>query len=1047
MDSRPRNSEFWPLAPNQVAVHLADISANHAGLHSVAVAYQLTGVWESEQLENRFLGWIRGHPILSACVLERDGDLLMGPSGHLASWHVEDIPLDADAPEVARLRLRECRRAVDPSLGPMIRAVLLRYRGGVADLVIVASHLVVDEHSVEIIVAGLLGDGSAGTSAPGNYERWAAAARDAVNSADAETRAAHLRYELSVPAPMLEWGAGDAAVAGTDGARVPFELAGEAWRRLTAEARKKGVTPYSVLLAAVGLVWARDGGVPAVLVGATVNRRPVREIGTVGYFNSTVAVPVRPDDGQTVGDYLRAVHERSLRAYRDADLPLFATLPPSQADHAPHPQVAVVPCRPLPIVDLPGKRAVPYPDADLGVSQFPMTCYVDLDSTDGPRGFLQFQRRWFTPDTARLFARQVVAVVEECAAGLDTLFNEVTALGPQDTANVMSAARGSALPSDTDSADATITGVFARRAFEAPDRIAVTDLNSVLRYRDLDTRSAALAQSLVEAGVAPGGRVGVRMKRSGELVIALLAVLKAGAAYVPLDPDYPEARLAFIAEDTELSAIICDAGTDTADSVPRCRDVPLMCSNAVPGNSDTPLPLPDPDAVAYVIHTSGSTGQPKGVSVTHRNVLSLVKATRDELALRPSDVWTQFHSFAFDFSVWEIWGCLLTGGRLVVVPYWVSRNPEEFHSLLEDEEVTILSQTPTAFAQLIAADRMAHGHLSVRLLIFGGEPLDQRMLLPWFDRYPSTRAENMYGITETTVHCTRHTITRGDALAGSRSVGRPLPGWELYLLDSAGRLVAPGVPGEIYVGGVGVAHGYLGRPELTAERFAKRRLTERLSARLYRSGDRGRYLSDGNIEHLGRLDSQVKIRGFRIELGEVRNALLAVSGVRSAAVVVRKAQTPEARLDAYVVLAEDYDAGAVRRQVAERLPAHMVPATVTAIPELPLTSNGKLDAARLPEPIWNATGRDSKPAEFWQGRDDLAITVAALWEKILSVPVGIDDNFFDLGGNSLLAVRMSTALRDAGLPAIALREIFRHATPTRIARLLRSRAETAGESA
>jgi acyl-coenzyme A synthetase/AMP-(fatty) acid ligase len=382
-----------------------------------------------------------------------------------------------------------------------------------------------------------------------------------------------------------------------------------------------------------------------------------------------------------------------------------------------------------------------------------------------------------------------------------------------------------------------------------------------------------------------------------------------------------------------------------------------------------------------------------------------------------------FHSSAFDFSVWEIWGCLLTGGRLVVVPYFVSRDPERFRDLLAGEGVTVLSQTPSAFAPLVDA---AHVDLRVRLVVFGGEPLDARMLLPWFDRHPESacRMVNMFGITETTVHVTAQTVTRAEALAASRSVGPALPGWRLYVMDPAGRLVPPGVAGEIYVGGAGVALGYLNQAELTAERFLP---DPYAGGTMYRSGDRGRLLPDGRLEHLGRLDSQVKIRGFRIEVDEIRSVLLEDPGVRAAAVVARRGDPDDAataRIDAYVVVAGT-DTGSVRSRAARILPEYMVPATVTAVATLPLTANGKLDTSKLPAPALSAASKpDSRPT----GDDDLADTLAGVWAEVLGVPVGPDDDFFELGGNSLFAVRIGAAMRARGLPAVRLRDLFRNPT-------------------
>jgi acyl-coenzyme A synthetase/AMP-(fatty) acid ligase len=400
-------------------------------------------------------------------------------------------------------------------------------------------------------------------------------------------------------------------------------------------------------------------------------------------------------------------------------------------------------------------------------------------------------------------------------------------------------------------------------------------------------------------------------------------------------------------------------------------------------------------------------------------------------------VWTFFHSAAFDFSVWEIWGCLLTGGHLVVVPYEVSRSPEQFHDLLAERGVTVLNQTPSSFTQLVAVDRVAERDLAVRLVIFGGEPLDGRAVLPWLDRRPESRCRlvNMYGITETTVHVTAADVTRSTALAGSRSVGRPLPGWAVRVLDEKLRPVPPGVPGEIYVGGAGVAIGYLNRPDLTAERF---RTDPASGDRWYRSGDRGRLLPDGTLEHLGRLDDQVKLRGFRIELDEIRGVLAECPGVAAAAVVVRRSDPADpatARVDAYVV-AEAGATPAVGEHAARMLPRYMCPATVTFLAGLPMTPNGKVDRAALPEPVRPGTDRAAASAPV--GEDRLAGDLVDVWQQVFGCPVDVSDNFFELGGNSLLAVRMAALMRTRALPRLHPRTLYLHPTVRGLADALRS---------
>jgi amino acid adenylation domain-containing protein len=555
----------------------------------------------------------------------------------------------------------------------------------------------------------------------------------------------------------------------------------------------------------------------------------------------------------------------------------------------------------------------------------------------------------------------------------------------------------------------TITEVFAEQAARRGRAPAVSGDDRSFTYAELAARAECFAAGLRSRGIRPGDRVGIVHERGAELVALLLGVLRAGAVYVPLDPSYPRRRLTYITEDAGLALVVTDE-----------------IAAELPADGEVPAGLAGPDDPAYVIYTSGSTGRPKGVVVPHRNVVDLVSGTAEDFGFGDTDVWTWFHSVAFDFSVWEIWGPLLTGGRVVVVPEWTRRSPDEFAALLRDERVTVLNQTPSSFAQVIETQLRRFDDLPLRLVVFGGEPLDTFALLPWFDRYPETRCRlvNMFGITETTVHVTSQTVTRADALAGSRSVGRAIPGWEVHVVDARGRRLPPGVPGEIAVGGAGLAHGYLGRPDLTAQRFVTDRATGR---RRYLSGDLGRLLPDGRLEHLGRLDSQVKLRGYRIELDEIRKVLLAGPGVVAAAVVLAAPGTAEARLDAYVVTGDPHDGpdlAGLRARAAAVLPGYMVPSTFTAVSALPLTVNGKLDEAALPEPVLGGT-------PVAEATEDAGVVLAA-WRSVLGPAIGPDDHFFDSGGNSLLAAKTLAALRDAGLP-VGIRDLYGHPTPRLLA--------------
>ena len=544
--------------------------------------------------------------------------------------------------------------------------------------------------------------------------------------------------------------------------------------------------------------------------------------------------------------------------------------------------------------------------------------------------------------------------------------------------------------------------------------------------------------------------MGICLERSANLVAVMLGILRASATYVPMDPAYPDERLEYTASDAGLRLVVTTRTTFPAQLGGILLVEPAALRAEDPGEVRT---SPEPGDAAYVIYTSGSTGRPKGVVISHRSVVALIDATRENFGLGPGDTWSLFHSSAFDFSVWEIWGPLLTGGRLVVVPYWASRDPEQFWDLLDRERVTVLNQTPSAFRELNEVDTRRDHRLAVRLVVFGGEPLDTRRLRGWFDRYPERvcRLVNMFGITETTVHVTARTIRRADALAGSRSVGRAIPGWSVTVRDERLRPLPAGFPGEILVGGAGLALHYLGQPDLTAKRFVDDPWTGQV---LYRSGDLGCLRPDGELEHLGRIDSQVKIRGFRIELGEIASVIQGTAGVAAAAVVVGGdvARDPaNARLDAYVVMSAGSDPRVVRERAERMLPSHMVPSTVTLVPALPRTVNGKLDVCALPDPFagpHTPAGLDAGCRPRHEPRaaipDESPVASAAsladrlqeVWGEVLGVRVDPHDNFFEVGGNSLLAVRLAAAMRERDLPGLPIRLLYLNPTPAALAEAL-----------
>ncbi|MBP2455952.1 non-ribosomal peptide synthetase [Mycolicibacterium lutetiense] len=584
-------------------------------------------------------------------------------------------------------------------------------------------------------------------------------------------------------------------------------------------------------------------------------------------------------------------------------------------------------------------------------------------------------------------------------------------------------------------ASASITGLFAAQVARASDAPAVTFNGRSITYAELDAASDRLAHRLVSLGVGPGERVALLFPRSIEAIVSIVAVLKSGAAYLPIDPMHPDARIQFMLADAEPAVAVTT--TELMGRLAGC-DLEVIDFEEVRHRSGQSEALPSPTAadIAYLIYTSGTTGVPKGVAITHRNVVRLLETLDAELGLA-GQVWTQCHSLAFDYSVWEIWGALLFGGRLVVVPEAVTRAPEVLHALLAAEQVTMFSQTPSAFYALQAVDALRPGpggQLKLETVIFGGEALEPQRLRAWLDHHPgSPRLINMYGITETTVHASFREIVGVDAEGSVSPIGVPLAHLGFFVLDPSLRPVPVGVVGELYVVGTGLGCGYWRRGGLSASRFVACPFGG-AGARMYRTGDLASWGGDGQLRYAGRVDEQVKIRGYRIELGEIQTALAEADGVGQAAVIVREDHPGDKRLVGYIT--GTADPVAVRAALSERLPGYMVPTAVVVLATLPLTVNGKLDRRALPAPDYvNGQGYRA-PAT------PLEEVLAGIYAQVLSLGrVGVDDSFFDLGGDSLSATRLINAVNATLGADFAVRAVFE--TPT-VAQLAARAGESSG---
>ncbi|QUQ65086.1 non-ribosomal peptide synthase/polyketide synthase [Kutzneria sp. CA-103260] len=875
---------------------------------------------------------------------------------------------------------------------PLMRLAIVPLGGDRVRLTWTSHHIMLDGWSLgqvfEEVCAQYGGQVGAVRRPFRDYLSWLAAQDD--SAAETFWREALAGFETPTPLPYDRQPA--QAHQARSGQQVRVSLSEEDSSRLREFAQRHGLTVNTLVQGAWALLLSRQSGESDVVFGTTVSGRPDDLPGVesmIGMFINTVPTRVEVRGQEKLVPWLRSVQERQAETRRFDFVALhrlrgYSDVPAGQSLFD-----SMVAFENYPFDERAGV-AVQHVDAT-DSTNFPVVLRAYLDRR------LTFELATdpalFDVATAHAMAARLEALIVSFA---DDQLRNLPWMSEVERHTVLTDWQGSAvgLPAPT------ITELFAAQVQAAPNAVAVTFEGTSLSYAELNARANRLAHRLIAAGAGPESFVALCLPRTAELVIAVLAVLKAGAAYLPIDPGYPQDRIDRMMADSNALLMLTSVEAD--------------------GEPDTdPMSTTLPESPAYLIYTSGSTGVPKGVVVTHANVTRLFASTRDLFSFGPEDVWTLFHSYAFDFSVWELWGPLLHGGRLVVVPHAISRSPRDFLRLLVEERVTVLNQTPSAFYQLEPVDG-----LSLRYVVFGGEALDARRLDAWWDR---VELVNMYGITETTVHVTHRELDR----SSGNTIGVGLPDLRVYVLDSDLSPVPPGVVGEMYVAGSGLARGYLNRPGLTASRFIANPFVP--GTRMYRTGDLARWRVDGELEYFGRADQQVKIRGFRIELGEIESALLASPQVTATAVIPREDTPGHQRLVAYVV----GETEGLRDHLAKTLPEHMIPAAFVRIDEIPLTRNGKLDRRALPAPEVVSRGY-VEPATPAQRK------IAAIWADTLGVErIGLADNYFELGGDSILSIRIASRLRAEFGVEVSPRVLFTAPTVAALAAALP--AEQAGQ--
>jgi len=966
---------------------------------------------------------------------------------------LRDWPRDEQENEVQRLLREEAGRPFNLAQGPLLRIGVLRLDEQDHILVLAMHHIVSDAWSMTVLVQELTSlyraflEGAPSPLPPLaiQYVDFAQWQRQWLADGVLEIQLEYWKQQLAaIPVLQLQTDRPRLASHSHQRGAHSFSLSKSLATSIETLAQQENATLFMILLAAFNILLHRYTAQDDIVVGTPIAGRNRKETeALIGFFINTLVLRTDLSGGPTFRELLARVRETSLQAYAHQDLPfemLVEKLHPERSlNRTPLFQVMFVLQNTtatevnLPQVSL---RGVP---VESTTAKFDLTLSMQQKG-DGLRGCFEYSTDLYDATTIERMAGHFQSLLEGIILDPDKRLSELPILMEVERRQLLS--ETSVQAQDYAVAE-RLDELFVTHAMRTPKAIALVCDGRQLTYGELNARANQLAHYLQALHVGPDVLVGLCFERSLEMIVALLGILKAGGAYLPLDPAYPRERLAFMVEDARVPVLLTHSSL--LDVLPRYDGRVLYLDKdweAIATESDkNPTTEAVPENLAYVIYTSGSTGKPKGVLVTHANVTRLFAATARQFRFGDQDVWTLFHSYAFDFSVWEIWGALLYGGRLVIVPYLTSRSPEMFYRLLKEQQVTVLNQTPSAFRQLCAVVENAGAEKlsSLRVVIFGGEALEFSSLQSWIRRYGSERPQliNMYGITETCVHVTYQRVDAADVEGTSGSlIGRGIPDLEVYVLDQQMELAPLGVAGEMYVGGAGLARGYLARPETTAERFVPHPHNRKSGARLYRTGDMARCLANGKLEYLGRLDHQVKIRGYRIELGEIQSVLSQMPLVKDVAVVAREDAAGEKRLVAYVVCEDTKSSSSeLRRLLQERLPDYMIPSSFVFLDQLPLTTNGKLDRHALPPPEFI---RSQMEVPFVGPRDSIEIRLLQIWEDILDIrPISVLDNFFQIGGHSLLALRLMARVEESFGEKLTPATLFQKATIEQLASLLR----------
>jgi amino acid adenylation domain-containing protein len=953
---------------------------------------------------------------------------------------------EAKREELSRsLAEAEALKPFDLSKGPLFRAALVRFSETDHLLLLSIHHIVFDGWSVNVLfeeLQTLYRSFCQNEMSPledleiqyGDYAVWQ---QEWLESDEFKEKLRYWKERLHGHQALLELPTDRARSRQSrmSGSSYEFAIPADTAAKLAEISLSEHATLFMTYMTAFQLFLYRYSGQDDFCIGSLHANRGMEGLeNLIGFFVNTLAHRVQIRKNISFLERLREVRKECLEAFENAEVPFDLVVEEVGGERSLH-HSSIFQVMFEYQTELSGETELSLPGLSVTsvhtegtTAKFDLSLYIRQRET-AVCGMFEYNSDLFDRSTIERMAEHFLILLYKLAEKPEQAVETLSLLTPKEQEFFEQTLQSTHLPTVP---PACLHTLFERQAERTPDNVAVEFEDQAFTYRELNQQANQLARCLRRKGVGRHDRVGLYLERSASMIVAILAVLKTGAAYVPIDPSSPAERAAFILQDSE-AAVLLTAGSSLPDLPEKIQVIDLTQEALLQQEeTDNPHFEVEPDDLAYIIYTSGSTGQPKGVLIEHRNVHRLFSESDEWFGFSEKDVWTLFHSYAFDFSVWEMWGALLYGGKLVIVPYWLSRSPDDFYRLLIEKKVTVLNQTPSSFQQIIQVDqRESSPHLHLRYVIFGGEALDFRMLRPWVERHGDERPQliNMYGITETTVHVTYRPIRRNDVQdeAGSR-IGVPLPDLKVYVLDERLQPVPTGVFGEMYVEGPGLARGYWNRPELTRERFIRHPFSKDPNRKLYKTGDIARLLPNGELEYRGRADLQVKIRGFRIELGEIESVLLKHPEVAQAVVTVKTFPGGQQGLVGYIVLKSgrlDENVDHLRSFLSSRLPDYMVPSALLLLERIPLTINGKTDVRALPAPD---LANDARAKSYVAPATEEERIMVGIWEEVLQVEqIGVEDNYFHLGGDSIRSLQILYRARDAGLHFV-MQDLFQHQT-------------------